>query len=258
MVTGQHEDRILKPRLLTHLLKKLPDGHVRITDAFMDDKPFLRILLLILLRDGIRMMTACREHSRHKRLLHLTHLRGIVLQERLVPDGPHPVEVIITAKSFVSIIVLPTVILLETRGSGKSLKTHRSPLCPVEERRLITLSGQQRRNATHLIHRGRGEDERLYKHRDTRQNTRHPVNTLPAVTIAILKRHALPDQFIHARRISFILSPFQRLIQRPDILPSKTLHNQYHYIFFLYVYACITGVNISLMQRAINCLKFLR
>ncbi len=152
MVTGQHEDRILKPRLLAHLLKKLPDGHVRIADALMDDKPLLRKLLLILLRDGIRMMTARCEHSRHKRLLHLTHLRGIVLQERLVPDGPHPVEVIITAKSFVSIIVLPTVILLETRGSGKGLKTHRSPLCPVEERRLITLPGQERRNTTYLIH----------------------------------------------------------------------------------------------------------
>ena len=231
MVTGQHEDRILKPRLLTHLLKELPDGHIRIPDTLMDDKPLLGILLLIFLRDGIRMMTARCEHSRHKRLLHLTHLRGIVLQERLVPDGPHPVEVIITAKSFVSIIVLPTVILLETRGSGKGLKTHRSPLCPVEERRLITLPGQERRYTTYLIHRGGCKDERLHKHRDTRQNTRHPVNTLPAVTITILKCHALPDQLIHVRRISFILSPFQRLIQRPDILPSKTLHDQHNHVF---------------------------
>ena len=86
------------------------------------------------------MMTGSRKDGRHEGLLHLGHLGTIILKEGLVPDGPHAVKVIIAPKPAVLIIVLTTIISLETRAARKSLETHRAALRTMEESGLVTLA----------------------------------------------------------------------------------------------------------------------
>ena len=108
----------------------------------MDDDTFLGVDILVFLGNDIGVMAAGGENGRHERLLHLRHLRGIVLQERFVPDGPHAVEVTIATEALVFVIILTTIILLETCCARKSLESHRATLRSVEEGRFVAFACQ--------------------------------------------------------------------------------------------------------------------
>ena len=131
------------------------------------------------------------EDCRHKRFFHLRHLRGIVLQERLVPDGPHAIKVVVATKALVCIIVFPTVVVLESGATGKGLETHRAALGTMEESCLVALPGQQRGNAVDMVHGGGCQEERLYKHGDAAQNGRHAVYRLATIAVAVAEGDAL-------------------------------------------------------------------
>ena len=94
VVAGQDEDGVLKPRLTTGSLEKTTDGHIGIADAFLYWEMFLGEALFVLVRYGEGMVAGGCEDSCHEGLLEFRHLLGIVLQERLVPDGPGAVEVV--------------------------------------------------------------------------------------------------------------------------------------------------------------------
>ena len=64
---------------MTGSLKELTDGHIRIADTLVDNDALFGEGSFILLWYRIGMMTAGGEHSCHEGLLHLRHLRGIVL-----------------------------------------------------------------------------------------------------------------------------------------------------------------------------------
>ena len=99
MVAGQDKDGIAEPRLTADCLEEFADGHIGIADALVHDDTLFGELLLILLWNTVGMMARCREDCCHERLLHLRHLGGIVLQERLVPDGPCAVVVVIVTEA---------------------------------------------------------------------------------------------------------------------------------------------------------------
>ena len=196
----------------------------------MDDDALFGIDILVLVGNNVGMMTAGREDGSHERFLHLRHLRGIVLQEGLVPDGPHAVEILVTAETLVVVIVLTSVIFLETRGTREGLESHRTALGSVEEGRLVAFARKQGSNATHLIHRGRRQEERFHKHRDTAQYRGHAVDALAPVAIRMGERDALGNERIHARGVAFIPAVFQGLVERPDILAPEALHNEHHHV----------------------------
>ena len=117
------------------------------------------------------MMRRCCEESRHERLLHLAHFCGVKLHERLVPNCPCAVEVLVTAKT------------LKTCGAGKSLKAHRTILGSVEEGRIIALLLQFASQSAHIVHRGRRQEEWFHKHWNARQDTGHSVDALSTIAI---------------------------------------------------------------------------
>ena len=114
MITGKHEDRIVEPWLMTGFLEELANGHVGVANTFVDDDALFWILVLVLLRDGVWVMATSCENSCHKGFFHLRHLRGVVLQERLVPDSPHTIKVFISTKTGICIVVFTSVVILKT------------------------------------------------------------------------------------------------------------------------------------------------
>ena len=168
VVAGEYEDGVVEPRFAAHFLKELADGHIRIADTFVDDDALLRILGFVFLGDDVGVMTAGGEDGCHEGFLHLRHLRGVVLQERFIPDGPHTVKVLVTAKACVCIVVLTSVVVLKTSSARECLESHRTALGSVEESRLITFCCKDGSNTTDMVHRSWGEEERLYEHRDAR------------------------------------------------------------------------------------------
>ena len=232
MVAGQYEDGVLEPRLVARLLEELPNGHIRVADALVDLNALLGIHVLVLLWHVVGVMAAGREDGRHEGLFHLRHLRGVVLQEGLVPDRPHAVEVVVTAKARVVIIVLAPVVLLEACASCKGHEAHRTALGTMEEGRLIALASQQRGDAAHLVHGGGRQEEGLYEHGDARQDAGHAVDALTAITETIAEGGAMADERIDMRGIALVLTILQGLVQGSDILAPETLHDQHHYILF--------------------------
>ena len=152
MIARQHKDGILKPWFLTGLLKELAYRHIRIADALMHLQSLFGINFLVFLGNLEGMMTAGSKHGSHKGLLHFRHLGSIVLQERLIPDGPHTIKVLIAIKALVGIKVFSAIIILKTRATRKGLKAHRATLCTMEECRLITFCCQQRCDTIHMVH----------------------------------------------------------------------------------------------------------
>ena len=71
VVAGEHEDGVLEPGLFAGRLEELADGHIRITDAFVDHDALFRKSLFVLFRHHVGMMAAGGEDGRHERLLHL-------------------------------------------------------------------------------------------------------------------------------------------------------------------------------------------
>ena len=116
MVAGEHEDGVVEPRLTTGFFEEPSNSHIGIADALVDDDALFGITLLVLLWDGVGVMTAGCEDGCHEGLFHLRHFCGVVLQEGFVPDGPHAVEIGIATKARIAIVVLTTIIVLESCG----------------------------------------------------------------------------------------------------------------------------------------------
>ncbi len=139
VVAGEHEDCVAEPRLAPGIPEELAESHICIADALMDLDALFGEAVLVLLRHLVWMVAAGREDGGHERLAHLRHLCGVVLQERLVPDGPRAVEILVAIEALVVVEVLTPVILLEACGACKRLEPHGAALGTVEEGRLIAL-----------------------------------------------------------------------------------------------------------------------
>ena len=142
VVVGEHEDGVLEPRLLGCLGEEAAEGHVGVAHALVDGQLLLLIDVLVLGGNLEGMVRRGGEHGGHERLAHLTHLGAIVLQERLVPDAPMSVEVLVAPETAVGGIVLATVILLESRLVGERHEAHRTAVGAVEERRLVAVGSE--------------------------------------------------------------------------------------------------------------------
>ena len=137
MVAGQHEDGVLEPRFTAGPLEKAAQCVVGVAYALVDGQRLLLEHVDVLSGQLVGVMARGGEDRGHERLSHLRHLGGIVLQERLVPDGPQSVEVGFAPKARVVLIVLAPIVLLEPRGAGKGHEAHRAALCSVEEGGLV-------------------------------------------------------------------------------------------------------------------------
>ena len=99
-------------------------------------------LSLVLLWHHERMMAGGREDGSHEGFLHAAHLLDVVLQERLIPDGPGTVEIVGTLGG---LILRTAVVVLEARLLGEGLETHTTVLRPMEEGCLIPFSTKNTR-----------------------------------------------------------------------------------------------------------------
>ena len=152
VVAGDDEDCVLKPRLSTCCFKEASQRHVGIAYALVYLDAFLWIDIFVFLGYGVRMMARCGEDSCHERLFHLRHLRSIVLQKRLVPDSPCPIEVIVTSEALIFVEVLTSVVFLKANALGESHESHGTALCSVEEGCLVAFGCQQRCYAINVVH----------------------------------------------------------------------------------------------------------
>ena len=143
----------------------------------------LRVYVFVFVGYYVGVVRRCREHSRHERLAELRHLESVELQEGLVPDGPHAVEVAVAAKALVVVILRAPEVVVEARGARKGLEAHRAVLGPVEESRVVALVLQLAGQSAHVVHRRGREEERLHKHWYAREYARHAVDALAPVAV---------------------------------------------------------------------------
>ena len=176
-------------------------------------------------------MRGGRKHRCDKRLFHFRHPVTIELQEFFIPNSPSPVKIRIAIVIRVLIIFGTTKIFLETHGTGKSLETHWTVHRAMEKSRWISLVfGQLTSNAGYIIQSRRSQKERFYKAWYRRQYRRHPINTLAAIAIWILKSQTLCQQWINKRSITLVSPVFQLRIQWAYMLFTESLPDNYHYI----------------------------
>ena len=227
VVAGQHEDGVLEPVLATGFLEEPAKGHVGIADAFVDLDAFLGEAVPVFLGHDVGVVAAGREDGRHEGLAHLGHLRGEVLEEGLVPDGPGAVEGVGTLETVVGLEVLTAVVLLEARSSGEGLEAHGASLGAVEEGRRVALGCQERGDAADLVHRGGSEEEGLDEHGDAREDAGHAVDGLAPVAEGPAEGDALGDEGVDEGGIAFVETAFEVGVQGTDILASEALDDEH-------------------------------
>ena len=230
VVAGQHKDGVAIPRLAAGLLEEAAQSHVGIADALVDGQRPLGKAAFVLLGDDKRVVRRGGEHSSHERLAHRAHLCAVVLQERLVPDGPGAVKVFVAAEARVLVELGAAIVVLEARAAGKGLEAHTAVLRPVEEGRLVALLAQQVGDAAHVVHRCRCEEERLDKHRYARQDGRHAIDALAAVAIGVGERQTLADERVDARGVAPIVASLQVVVIGSDILAAEALDDEHDHI----------------------------
>ena len=108
----------------------------------MDLDALLGEALAVFLGYDVGVMAAGGKDGGHERLLHLRHLGAVVLQERLIPDGPGAVELLFAAKALVSAEVLTAIVVFESRAAGEGLESHGTALGAVEEGGLIPFAAK--------------------------------------------------------------------------------------------------------------------
>ena len=168
------------------------------------------------------------EESGHERLLHLAHFRAVVLQERLVPDAPVAVEVLVAAEAGVFVIVLPAVILLEADFVGKGKEAHRPAVGTMEEGRLVAPLAEQTRQTGIVVHGCRREDEGLAEAWYAAENGRHAVNAFPSVAVREAIDEAFVDEPVYVRCVSLVFAAEEIAVEAADVFSSEALDNQDH------------------------------
>ena len=230
VVVGEHEDGVAEPRLLGSLFEELAERHVGVAHALVDGQLLFFIDVLILGGNLEGVVGRGGEHGGHERLAHLTHLGAVVLQERLVPDAPMPVEVLVAPETAVGGIVLATVILLEPRLVGKRHEAHRTAVGAVEERRLVAVGSEQSANARVGVH-GRGrEHKRLYEHGNATEHGGHSVDALAAVAERMAEDEAMGNERIEMGCVALVAPSLEMLVEGADVFASEALDNQYDHI----------------------------
>ena len=149
------------------------------------------------------------ENGRHEGLLHLAHLRAIVLQERLVPNAPMSIEVGIAAKTRVGCIVFASIILLKPYFLSKGQESHAAPNGPMKEGGVVALVRQYPGQAREIVHRLGRKHKRLDKHRDATKHRRHAVYAFAPIAIRVFVGGALFNQLVYIGRIAFVIAAFQ-------------------------------------------------
>ena len=233
VVAGQHKEGVLVPRLLLGRLEKLADGHVGIAYALVDGQPLFGIHVLVFFRNDIGRVARHGETSRHEGFFHLANLRTPVLQERLIPDAPVPVKVGIAAKSVVGGIVLSAIVRLEAHLVGKSQESHAAPVGTVEECRVVALACQQAGHAGVIVHRGGGEHERFFKHRNATEHGWHAIDALSSVAERVFVGGTLADKLVNVWGVALVSAVFELLVESSDILAAKTFDDQHHHVLLL-------------------------
>ena len=149
------------------------------------------------------------KNGRHEGLFHLTHLRAIVLQERLVPNAPMPIEVGIAAKTRVGSIVFSPIIFLKSCFLSKGQEPHATPNGPMKKGSAIPFVRQYPCQAREIVHRLGRKHKRLDKHWDATKHRRHAVDALATVAIRVFVGGALFNQLVYIGRIAFVITAFQ-------------------------------------------------
>ena len=106
VVRGDYKDGILEPRLLARRVKEAAQRIVGIAYALVYHDAFLGIFLLILVGYLIGVMARRSEEGGDKGLAELAHLGRIILHERLVPDSPVAVKVVVATVALVLVEIL--------------------------------------------------------------------------------------------------------------------------------------------------------
>src|SRR3712207_3937541 len=104
------------------------------------------------------------------------------------------VEIVVSRIGFV--VFRATVVVRETGSTRVSLEPHRAVIGSMEESGIISLLTQFSADAGHGVQPSRSQEERFYKHGDSRQNGRHSVDAFHSVGERILKGKPLCHQRI--------------------------------------------------------------
>ena len=94
-----------------------------------------------------------------------------------------------------------------------------------------------------MVHRGWCQEEWLYEHGDARQDGGHAVDALATIAVGIPEGEALRYQTVHAGSIALVPSVLQRLVQRTNVFPAETLHDEHHHVLLDHRNTVAGGVN---------------
>ena len=144
-----------------------------------------------------------------------------------------PVKVGIAAKSVVGGIVLSAIVRLEAHLVGKCQEPHAAPVGTVEECRVVAFVRQQAGHAGVIVHRGVGEHERFFKHRNATKHGWHAVNALPSVAERVFVGGTLADKLVNVWGVALVPTVFELLVESSDILAAKTFDYQHHHVLLL-------------------------
>ena len=195
VVGGEHKQRVLIPRLAAGGGKEGAQGVVAVAHTAVERIfALLRIPLLLTFGHFVGGMGRGGEQRRHERLAKVAHLLGVKLKERLVPNRPSTVEISIAAETLVGVELRAAIVLPETGGFGKGLKTHRAVGRPVEEGGVIALRTQFASQSAQMVERSGREEKGFDKHGDGRQHRGHTVNAFASVAEGVFKGQALLHQ----------------------------------------------------------------
>ncbi|MBQ2572644.1 MAG: UvrD-helicase domain-containing protein, partial [Bacteroidales bacterium] len=231
VVGGDYKYCIFEPRLFSGRVEELAQSIVGIAYALVNGKVAFGENRLILIGHIVWMMARSGKHCRHKRLLHFRHGCAVELQERFVPDSPSAVEVGITAKARIGIVLVAAVISTKARATCKSLKSHASILRSVEKASAVTFLAKFTGKSAKAVHRSWHKHKRLDKHRNRRQHRRHSIDALASIAVRIAECCTMLNQRINKWRKTLIFTIFQVPVKRTNIFPAKTFNYQNHDIF---------------------------
>ena len=97
-----------------------------------------------------------------------------------------------------------------------------------------------------MVHRSRSEEERLYEHRNARQDAGHAIDALASVAVGVAEGDTLCDERIHVWGVAAVLTVLEGFVQGTDVFTSEALDDKDDNVFFSK--ARIVGM----VHRAIN------
>ena len=242
VVGSEHKDGVAEPRLPGRGLEETAQGIVGVADALVHWQGAEWEAALVGLGDDEGVVRRGGEDGRHEGLRHVAHGQCIVLQERLVPDGPGAVEVGIAVEAWVGRVLGAAIVVGKACAAGEGLEAHGTVLGTVEEGCGVALGAKGAGHAAHLVERGGGEEEGLYEHGYRREDGGHAVDALAAVGEGVFPCEGVGQERVDKGGEAAVGAGIQVAVVEAYVFAAEALDYEHHHVLGLQRSAAVGGV----------------